>query len=91
MKLRTWILFACTQATATTAIASHFVPDRVAVLGYLLLLPGLAAVFGVVGNNFQGPKWDAVFILLAIGVNAAVWQGIALGIRRIKNRNKNSN
>lgn len=92
MKRRGWIVFLCTQAAAVAAmVPSHIVPDRFSILGYLLLLPGLAAVFGVVGNRLQGSMWDALFILLAIVFNAGAWQGVALGVRALGQRKKTSN
>jgi len=90
MKARARIVFLCTQVAAVILVVpNQFVPDRLSVLGYLLLLPGLVAVYGVVGNRFQGAKWDALFIFLTIALNAAVWQVIALGIRSVKKRIRN--
>jgi hypothetical protein len=84
MRLRVWPVFFCVQAAGIVAL--HLGPDWSLILGVLLLSPGLPAVYLVPGFHRLLLIRDVWLVLAALIINGAVWHGIKLAIRKLRNR-----
>ncbi|HEY1677163.1 MAG TPA: hypothetical protein VGG04_05625 [Candidatus Sulfotelmatobacter sp.] len=82
MKIKTWLVFFCVQIVGIAAM--HLGPDWSLVLGITMLLPGLLGLYLFTGIHKLTLIRDARLALLAVVLNGAVWQVMALSIRRFK-------
>jgi hypothetical protein len=82
MKPKTWLIFLCIQIAGFLAI--HLGSDWSLVLGVGLLLPGLPGLYLFSGIHRLILIGDVRLALLAVAINAAVWQSIAVFARKLK-------
>jgi len=82
MTTKLWRAFLGVQAAGV--VAMHIGADWLLVLGVVLLLPGLPGLYMSFGIHKLALIGDFRLALVAIAINAAVWQGTAIAIRRLK-------
>src|SRR5690242_7072782 len=81
MHIRAILIFACIQIAGV--VAMHLGPDWSLVLGVALLLPG-TGLYIFTGIHKLMLIGDIRLALMTIIINAAVWQCIALAVRKQK-------
>jgi hypothetical protein len=83
MGRRMWPVFFCVQGVGIAAL--HLGPDWSLMVGVLLLSPGLPAVYLVPEFHRLLLIRDVWLVLAALVINGAVWHGIRLSLRRLRN------
>jgi hypothetical protein len=84
VKLKNWLIFVCTQTAGV--VAMHLGHDWSLILGVLLLVPGIPALYLFSGIHRLIMIGDFRLAVAGILINAGVWCGSASILRWLKKK-----